>query len=277
MTSLIINADDLGINSERDRGILEAFRHGIVTSASLIANGPSFDTAVIQAKAAELPVGVHLNLSDGRTLTGPIAGLTDAQGNLPGKSWLRRHLADDGCNLASIRVELSAQITQVLQAGLQPDHLDGHQHCQIYPHLTAMIIELAREYGLPALRSSLPADPCDAAVPEDLAEEMRLYQLHGRNAHTLIIASGINSPQGLWGLPLLHSLDTPRLCRLLEQLPSGCWELMTHPGYPSPQGRPFEGVQRQVELRALLSDEAREVVTRRRIRLHTFAELPCAS
>ncbi len=276
MISLIINADDLGINSERDRGILEAFQYGIVTNASLLANGPSFDTAVIKAMAAGLPVGVHLNLSDGRTLTGPITGLTDAQGNLPGKTWLRRHLDFDGCNLTAIRAELSAQIAQVLQAGLQPDHLDGHQHCQIYPHLTAMIIELAREYGIPALRSSFPADPCDAAVPEDLTEEMRLYRQLGQNAHTLIIASGIKSPQGLWGLPLLHSLDTSRLCRLLEELPSGCWELMTHPGYPYPQGRPFEGVQRQVELRALLSDEAKEVVTRRRIRLHTFAELPCA-
>ncbi|MDT8442871.1 MAG: ChbG/HpnK family deacetylase [Desulfuromonadales bacterium] len=276
MISLIINADDLGINSERDRGILEAFRHGIVTSASLLANGASFGTAVIQTKAAGLPVGVHLNLSDGRTLTGPIAGLTDAQGNLPGKSWLRRHLAADGCNLSAIRTELSAQIAQVLQAGLQPDHLDGHQHCQIYPPLTDMIIELAREYGIPALRSSLPADPCDATVPEDLNEEMRRYRRFGRKAHTLIIASGIKSPQGLWGLPLLHSLDTPGLCLLLENLSSGCWELMTHPGYPYPQGRPFEGVQRQVELRALLSAEAREVVTRRRIRLQTFAELPCA-
>jgi predicted glycoside hydrolase/deacetylase ChbG (UPF0249 family) len=277
MISLIINADDLGINSERDRGILEAFRHGIVTSASLLANGPSFDTAVIQAKTAGLPVGVHLNLSDGRTLTGPIAGLTDAQGNLPGKTWLRHHLADDSCSLTAIRAELSAQIAQVLQAGLQPDHLDGHQHCQLYPRLTAMIIELAREYGIPALRSSLPADPCDAAVPEDLTEEICLYRRLGQNAHTLIIASGIKAPQGLWGLPLLHSLDTSRLYRLLENLPEGCWELMTHPGYPFSQGRPFEGSQRQVELRALLSAEAREVVTRRCIRLCTFAELPCAS
>ncbi|MGK2945670.1 MAG: carbohydrate deacetylase [Desulfuromonadales bacterium] len=276
MISLIINADDLGINSERDRGILEAFRHGIVTNASLLANGPSFDTAVAQVKAAGLPVGVHLNLSDGRSLTGPIAGLTDSLGILPGKQWLRELLTGDDCDLVAIRAELSAQIAHVLQTGLQPDHLDGHQHCQSYPHLTTMITGLARQYGLNAMRSSLPAEAGDEEAQGSLAEDMTLYRRLGARAHATIIAAGIKAPQGLWGMPLLHSLDTTRLCRLLENLPEGCWELMTHPGYPCRQGRPFEGPQRQVELSALLSAEAREVVTRRRIRLCTFAELPCA-
>ncbi len=45
MISLIINADDLGSNAMRDRGILEAFQKGTVTSAAILANGPSFNTA----------------------------------------------------------------------------------------------------------------------------------------------------------------------------------------------------------------------------------------
>ena len=55
MISLIINADDLGRSPERDRGILEAFQYGIVTSASLLANGASFVTAVSLVKKAGLP------------------------------------------------------------------------------------------------------------------------------------------------------------------------------------------------------------------------------
>ena len=50
MISLIINADDLGCNAERDRGIFKAFTDGIVTSASLLANGPSFDSAARLAR-----------------------------------------------------------------------------------------------------------------------------------------------------------------------------------------------------------------------------------
>src|SRR5579863_7236158 len=67
MRSLIVNADDLGWTAGVNRGIGEAHRHGIVTSASLLANGRAFDDGVKMAH--ELPglgVGVHLNLSDGR-------------------------------------------------------------------------------------------------------------------------------------------------------------------------------------------------------------------
>src|SRR5689334_10835689 len=66
MRNLIVNADDLGWTAGVNRGIAEAHRHGIVTSASLLANGGAFADAVKTAN--ELPglgVGVHLNLSDG--------------------------------------------------------------------------------------------------------------------------------------------------------------------------------------------------------------------
>jgi len=277
MISLIVNADDLGINPERDRGILEAFQQGIVTSASLLANGASFKTAVEQVKATGLPIGVHLNLSDGRALNGHINGLTDAQGNLPGKVWMRQHLVAGGCDYGAMRDEFRAQIEQVLHTGLEPDHLDGHQHCQIFPHLTDMIVELAREFDIDAMRSSLPAEPCSTESHDPLAEELNLYLRFAPDAHATIVSGGIKAPQGLWGMPLLHNLNTTSLCLLIENLPQGQWELMAHPGYPYPQGRPFEGAQRQIELQALLSTEAREIITRRRIQLTTFGNLPCAS
>jgi len=46
--NLIVNADDLGWTAGVNRGIAEAHRNGIVTSASLLANGEAF------AEAAEL-------------------------------------------------------------------------------------------------------------------------------------------------------------------------------------------------------------------------------
>jgi len=46
---LIVTADDLGMSPERDQGIFDAFRHGIVTTASLLVNGCSAGQA-----------GVHL-------------------------------------------------------------------------------------------------------------------------------------------------------------------------------------------------------------------------
>ncbi|HDS15451.1 MAG TPA: ChbG/HpnK family deacetylase [Proteobacteria bacterium] len=52
MIRLIINADDLGSGPQRDRGILHAFERGLVTSASLLANGSSFTEAARLAQAA---------------------------------------------------------------------------------------------------------------------------------------------------------------------------------------------------------------------------------
>ena len=277
MIQLIINADDLGINPQRDRGIIEAFEHGIVTSATMIANGLSFSSAAAHAFSVGLPVGIHLNLSDGATLSGPIVGLTDQDNRLPGKRQLRRYLLGERQDLAGIRRELSAQIDKVMATGLKPGHIDGHQHCHGYPSLIGMVIELAGEYGLDAMRSCLPADPPDAEIPAELVDDLALFRSFGQTARTLICGSGIRVPDGLWGLPQLHSLDTASLCTLLEKLPEGCWELMTHPGRTCPQGRPFEGAQRLTEMRALCSAAAKDVICRRDISLCTFGELPCAS
>ncbi len=277
MISLIISADDLGCNLDRDRGILEAYQQGLVTSASVLANGASFNKAVDLIKSSGMPVGVHLNLADGITLSGQIKGLTDASGQLPGKAKLRQCLTAGACDRNAIRTELSAQIQNLFDNGLRPDHLDSHQHCQLFPCLTTMVIELAKEYGIPSIRTALPAEPENQDPDGQLGYELSLYRQLGHAAHTTIIESGLRTTNGLMGMPLLDRLDRTSLCQLLESLPAGCWELMTHPGYPCTTGNPFDSPQRHKELQALLSIEARDIITRRKIKLCHFGELPCAS
>ena len=277
MISLIINADDLGCNPLRDRGILEAQQKGIVTSASILANGSSFNTAIKQVKNSKLPVGVHLNLADGRALTGPIKGLTDSSGNLPGKKELRRQLAANRFDPEEIRTELKAQVQRIFEAGVQPDHLDGHQHCQLFPCLTTMVTELAREYGIPAMRSALPADISLKDPIDPLGQELALYRQLGHKAKEIIMTAGLLTPDGLMGMPLLNRLDLASLCHVLENIPEGFWELMVHPGYSCDSGNPFDGPQREVELLALLSPEAKQIIARRNIRLCHFGDLSCAS
>ena len=48
MRRLIVNADDFGFTSGVNRAIVEAHTRGVVTSATLMANGPAF------AEAAQL-------------------------------------------------------------------------------------------------------------------------------------------------------------------------------------------------------------------------------
>ena len=66
LKNLIVNADDLGWTEGVNRGIADAFRNGIVTSASMLANGEAFAGGLqIAGQAPGLGLGVHLNLSDG--------------------------------------------------------------------------------------------------------------------------------------------------------------------------------------------------------------------
>ncbi|NPC79577.1 ChbG/HpnK family deacetylase, partial [Pyxidicoccus fallax] len=63
VTRLVVNADDLGLHPALDAGILRAHREGIVTSATLLAMGPTAPEAAARARAQGLAVGLHLALS----------------------------------------------------------------------------------------------------------------------------------------------------------------------------------------------------------------------
>src|SRR6266404_9049580 len=87
MRNLIVNADDLGWTHGVNRGIAEAHRNGIVTSASLIANGCAFEAGVQTAsESPRLGVGVHLNLSDGKPVAPAekVKSLLDENGDFSG-------------------------------------------------------------------------------------------------------------------------------------------------------------------------------------------------
>jgi len=42
---VIINADDFGLSSSNNRVIVAAFKDGVISSATLMANTPGFDEA----------------------------------------------------------------------------------------------------------------------------------------------------------------------------------------------------------------------------------------
>jgi chitin disaccharide deacetylase len=58
---VIPNANDFGLSPEFNRGIIEVFHHGILTSASLMATGEGFEEAVTLAyECPSLCLGSHL-------------------------------------------------------------------------------------------------------------------------------------------------------------------------------------------------------------------------
>ena len=274
MRRLIINADDLGSRNERDRGIFQSFTDGIVTSASLLANGPSFASAAATALELGLPLGVHLNLAEGMPLRGAISGLCTADGAFPGKAGLRGFLAGDEVDFALLYRELAAQIEEIIAAGIVPDHLDTHQHFSLFPSATAIILALAADYAIPSLRLPAPAEsPIDDPGGE-LGEEMSLYRRLAPAYTAQVRASGLATPDGLFGMPLLNRLNQETLIDTLRSIPVGTWELMVHPGYPDGSS-PFSGAERQAELVALISPASVAALSQCSITPISFRELTC--
>ena len=276
MIRLLVSADDFGSGPGRNRGIIEAFLHGIVTGASLLANGPAFADAVALARAHALPVGVHLNLSEGRAVSGPIAGITDPDGRFPGKGELRQRLLADTFDATAAARELRAQIAHIRAAGLDPDHLDTHQHCLLFPALTAIVADVAESSGIKPLRLPLPLEPAAADPDGPLGAELALYRALAPACAATLHAAGCVPPDGLCGMPLLDRLEEEHLLRTLTDLPAGTWELMTHPGHVD-RGHPFSGPERVTELAALTAPAVHAEIVRRGIALVSFCELPCAS
>jgi len=115
---LIVNADDLGYDPEIDRGILEAHRHGIVSSATAMVETP-FAAAALLAAPASLGVGLHAVL-------------------------------DPSGDAAAAEASLRRQLERfVALRGALPSHLDSHKHAHAAPGPFAAMVRLARAHRLP--------------------------------------------------------------------------------------------------------------------------------
>jgi len=272
---LIVNADDLGRGAATDRGIFRAWADGIVTSASLLANSLTFREAAEEARKLGMPVGVHLNLAEGRALSGEIRGLTQ-NGEFPGKMETRCRLRAGAVNGDDLRREIAAQIERLYDAGLRPGHFDSHQHTLLFPAVAEAAIAVAGQFGITATRLPQPQEPAEADPAGSLGDELALYRRLAPKLSRRLRASGFRTPDGLWGMPSLNRLDEVELVRILQRVPPGTWELMVHPGGCEPADS-FATHHRVREVEALTAASIQALVRERQIRLIHFGDLPCAS
>jgi predicted glycoside hydrolase/deacetylase ChbG (UPF0249 family) len=282
--SLIVNADDLGWTEGVNRGILEAFQHGIVTSASLIANGAAYAGGVAAARSAPgLAVGVHLNLSDGPPSANPktVTTLLNKGGEFAGgpeRLLLRR--ARNGLLLAEVETEWDAQIRRVRDAGIAPTHLDGHKHVHMLPGLFEIALKLAKRHGIGAIRVSLEASSLRAALASGAKQnsgvvlkqgvQARGLKLVARDAREQAARAGISTADYFCGIAQTGELTRGGVEQLLKSLPPGTTELMCHPGYADAalQKTPTRLQRsRETELRILTDTGIRNLVASLGIRL----------
>ena len=149
----ILNADDFGLSPNHNRAVLEGYNNGFLTSASLCANGESFESAVhdILPDCPNLGLAVHLNIMEGKSLT-DCPDLTDKNGYFNrGYGWLilnqnKKHILEQIEN--EFRAQIEKSISQV-----KIDHLDSHVHTHAIPEIFKIICKLAKEFNINYIRT----------------------------------------------------------------------------------------------------------------------------
>ncbi|MFB3829674.1 MAG: ChbG/HpnK family deacetylase [Bryobacteraceae bacterium] len=265
MRRLIVNADDFGFTADVNQGIVEAHRDGILTSATLMANGAAFDHAVALARQTPtLDVGCHLVLVGGRSVLRPGEPLPGTVAQLL-KAIAARRL--------SVYEELAAQVRRILEAGVRPTHLDTHKHTHLFPPVLNAVARLAAEFDIRWVRRPFDYPLTAAGVPWKVRAISRGLGLLRRRFQRVLAAHGCRTTDHFAGFQITGRWRTGELIELLRALPEGLTELMTHPGRCGPEllaARTRLKHSREDELRALTAPETRAAIRDGEIELASY-------
>jgi len=238
MKELIINADDFGLSSGANRGIISAWREGILTSASLMVGGNAFAEAV--ALAGENPglqVGLHLTLVQGRAVLDHDGepSITDSHGNFTDEPVLAgmRYFFLKPLRRQLYR-EIEGQIVKFRDTGIPLSHIDGHLNIHMHPVVFDILLELMPRHGIRSFRLSR----------ERLGVDLRLAPRRylGKAADAFIFSrlasrcrSGLDRLGIAYGVEVKGLLNSGRmtedyLLKALDILREGMTEIYFHPG-----------------------------------------------
>lgn len=282
---LVVHADDLGADEARNAGIFEALDAGVVTAASLLANGPAFRDAadrIASAPFRRVSFGLHLNLTEGIPLSRGLRMLVGPNGCFPGKAEAHRRLLEaSGEDLREeVRREFAAQYGALREAGIAVDHVDGHQHVQVFPAVIGTVTLCAAECGIPWIRIPEEPPPPDAGnrIHPALAGEAEAYSRLAASARLRIRGTRLRTADHFRGLYLKGRLSPSTLAETLRELPPGLTELMVHPGRTpaGPAAGPFASFShrdREWELETLMDEGFRLLLREQRIALTPYPEV----
>jgi predicted glycoside hydrolase/deacetylase ChbG (UPF0249 family) len=183
-------------------------------------------------------------------------------------------------NPTNVETEAAAQIQKLQAAGIQLSHLDTHKHTHLFPQILRPLLRTARSCGIRAIRN--PFGRIGFSV---VATRPKLWKRYGElmllnplatKFRRLVQAEGMLTTDGSLGVAATGTLDEKLFQLIIENLPDGTWEFVTHPGYNDPD---LAGVRtrlresRETELQILTSPALREYLERSGIELISYRDL----
>jgi predicted glycoside hydrolase/deacetylase ChbG (UPF0249 family) len=147
--ALLVNADDLGLHPDIDRGIFDCIEKGRVQSVSFSPQGKTIDwKKLLELQRAGVRVGLHVTLvgepwlSDGRLIAG-------------WKHLIKQLISPLHQMRRDVEAEIVRQFEFCSENGLDPatlSHVDSHQHVHVFGGVWQPCLRLVRQYGIPRLR-----------------------------------------------------------------------------------------------------------------------------
>ncbi len=215
----------------------------------------------------KLAVGLHVVLVNGRPVLPRelVPDLVDARGEFA-TDLVRAgfHFFFGRGVRAQLAAEIRAQFERFSQTGLVLDHADAQSHMHVHPTVFRLILQIGREYRLPAVR--IPREPFGGTR----TIEPWLALMRARAAR-----AGIVYNDYAFGVNEAGALTEERVLRILERLPDGVTEVFFHPATA-----PFSGADKGTEdfrwadeLAALTSGRVRDAIAENGISSVTYGEL----
>jgi predicted glycoside hydrolase/deacetylase ChbG (UPF0249 family) len=313
---VFLHADDLGMNRGVTDGIMQGFRLGLLTSASLLSNAPDASRALKLWKellddqaSARLPLhawrsrledpfspfdlGVHLNLTQGRPLSGKNypGELLDAAGRFPGIFSLFSRSQRHGVRLCrQIQSELAMQVEFLLDHGVQPTHLNGHQYIEMLPVVAEFIPQLLSRYDIHVVRVAEEHSLLRSALVRSHSPRAwimaRIKQFFAKRFHRRMEQLEVRYPARFHGTAHAGKIDMPLIRLFLgDRQPSCPVEIGLHPALETigdQSGNDNDGwtdplaCARPNELRLVTSGELADYLETHHYRLGRLAQLAAA-
>ena len=272
---IMVHADDIGMSHSVNIASIEAFKHNMVTSGSIMVPCPWFPEIADYAKQhPELDLGLHLTLtSEWKYLRWrPVAPLEKVPGLLDeqGFMWKSERQTAMKATPQEIEIELRAQIDRALAFGIKPTHLDTHMGT-LYTRkdFFEVYVKLGKEYKLPIM-AMRPTPEAMALAKQDSAP----------------ITAEILAKVEADGLPLLDYLVTgvagktfaerkKAYHELLRNLKPGVTMLIVHLGMDNDELKATTGSwqQRHADFLSFTDPETAALMKELNIKTTTWREL----
>jgi len=236
--ALLFQADDFGYDGETNQRILASFLSGPIGCASLLVTQGAFSQGAVQIALKEkIPLGLHLNLTEGAPLSDlkKVPSLLGRDGKLLSPQAFLYRLRQGKIEPEEIRAETYAQLDKFLSFGLKPLHFDSHNHLHVMPGFFPIIKDLIKDAGFRFVR--LPQERLSKsfrALP-NLSRFLEIVFLASwsNSLRPLLLKGGFETNDHFSGIfEQEPNFNLKNILRMISEVSPGLTEAMVHPGHP---------------------------------------------